>query len=455
MPSPKSSPVLRPLAVAAYQRHPHHHRHSHPHHHPHWRRRKRTFGKDQVWMALGALGAGLFWTIAVLFFSLHLEHSIPAPETTSTRTTSKWKEPPHWLRPALPEDMTAEGMESLPRHELQLWPDDHGIPSNNNNLLQFLVSCRTLQDCRSKTSFSDPTTTATTTRVLLIRPPGVFGSIMEDFVRTMIQNLNEDPMQQRRHRKEQPQIRLEVYRSPPPLSVLLREKKPNTEQIKLVRVVTLPTLVEAMDVALTAAAILQQQSENSKKDIGHGRTNVPWSWSDDIQYSVRQLVQWQGQINSLVTQFDIPTLLLTLQSTIMIPQKNEGRLTDFLRSSSSMMRMPQPPTVPRDALAQRALDRIDACTQFLQTLLLLEDHNSKSSHGSNHKDDDPNLVVQQWIDQEIQKLSSSSYSSSSKTSIPPPPPAPMENQNGLVQLVHALLYKSDEEICSTYPQFCE
>ncbi|KAL7580957.1 hypothetical protein ACA910_005772 [Epithemia clementina (nom. ined.)] len=485
-------------------------------------RRKQSLEKkkETALMALIALGAGFLWTMAILFFSLRLDHSssslndnydhvFPTTSLSSSSSSSmsssssdarqrKLLRPTSFSFSSTTATFTTNPLANLPMSEYQLWPDDD--PSGNRALVKFLAECasppclqhyyhhqkkRAQYSLRNQQQPPTHRRHRTTTRVLLIRPPGVFGSVMEEFVSVLIQSLNQQYQQQQQQQQQLEEsnaadddenplllLNLEVHRYPPSRLDILPDDDNDNDDIRIIRVVTFPILLEAMDLALT---VMATEASPGQPLWGSTTTQTAIPTWTDVEQIVRLLVQWQGQINNIVKlspndnhhgQQDeesnsnekedlIPTFLLSLQSTMLIPQKNEDRLTRFLMPTASSRKTrglfhnnnnPQQqdwttPVVPRDALAQRVLQRVDQTTQVLSQIL--------STTTKRVEEAPPMAMVQEWIEQEMQQISSMGSSATI-----PNHHHDNNKYSPIVQQVHALLQWPDEQLCETFPKLC-
>mmetsp|Transcript_11376 Transcript_11376/g.21722 ORF Transcript_11376/g.21722 Transcript_11376/m.21722 type:complete len:342 (+) Transcript_11376:80-1105(+) len=287
------------------------------------RKRKRTQPSRQqislfkLLVSVMVLLTGLAWTIGLLWFSLSMNMQ---EQKESTQTE-----------------------ESPPPPFLNLWPDDKSA----TDLQPMLMDCPScLNVAKSRRGKTDKTA-----RLLILRPPGKFGDVMAEFVQTYLQ-----------------ESEMEVVSSTAPLSAPFPD---DGEYDAVIHVVTLPLLLEAFDVLLTAA-------EPTKALLT----------ADDVLAVVQHLIKWHCRISNRLHR--TRSIVLTLDPTMSFPLRSEKKM-QFLYNQTDI-------PLERDDFAKKILEHIDAGTDFWKTLL---------AKGSSLRSKDSNLpqrvntLIQESMQDEI------------------------------------------------------
>ena len=258
------------------------------------RKRKRAAPNRQqvsafkVLLAVMVLLTGLAWTIGLLWFSLSMSIT---NENSSQENESK------------------SGEENKPPPLIvNLWPSDESA----SDLEALLVDCH---GCAAKHAMENQQQ-----RVLIVRPPGEFGDIMSEFVFKYLDGSE-----------------MKIVAS----TAALNDPFPEEYDV-IIHVATLPLLLEAFDVLLTAA-------EPTKALLT----------ADDVLAVVQHLVKWHCRVASQAR--NSRSFVLTLDPTISYPLSSEKVLEELYNQT----KIP----IPRDELALKTMNHIDAGTAFWKTLL--------------------------------------------------------------------------------------
>jgi hypothetical protein len=201
-------------------------------------RRKTTISGTKVVIGIAIILVGILWTIGVAIFSFTLT------DRSEKKGTS--------LFPDFPVGGTT------------LWPDD-----KTNQYFK-----ASLRDCESDAGKCKERIKAGSSqkRIAILRPPGVFGRSMENFVTQVVEN----------HSTEKVDISL--------LSTSHIESEHT--YTKVVRVATLPLLLEAIDLALLTVDGDYTADQIKRKDI----LGV-----------VRQLVRWHCHLSQVASDSALTT----------------------------------------------------------------------------------------------------------------------------------------------------
>ena len=357
----------------------------------HRRRRRRRqdviIPGPRIFVALAALCVGVLWTVMVLFFSMNMEHAnignpSSALEQQQQQTLLRQKNSP----------------EDAPFPHLQLWPDD----LLHKDFLQSLTHCSG-EDCTKNTSSQQSTKSLL---IILLRPHGHFGQIMEELLETLVQELKSENVES--------ELFLKSFWQIPDVSTI-QQLHDEHDEIKLIHCISSPLLLEAVDLALTVSE--------------HDHNYLMNSWKD-IEAISRMLVHWHSSVNPIADR--MPSLLVTLQAALTLPQRTDERVANFLVGehfkrdeaslTASMMKI-------RDKLSQRALDRIDRCTRAIQSLVPSSLRQNSALHSF------------------MKEMTASEISRNNEAAL-------AKDIYGVIRQVHMLLNQSDEQVCMAFPQFC-
>ena len=255
------------------------------------RKRKRTQPSRQqvsvvkLLVSVMVLLTGLAWTIGLLWFSLSMN---------------------------MQEHKVSTDTEVPPPLYLNLWPDDKSA-SDLQPLLMECPGCDVAKSLRDRTDKPE--------RVLIVRPPGSFGLILSEFVETYLEGSE-----------------MEVVSSTAPLSAPF----PDDDYDAVIHVVTLPLLLEAFDVLLTAA-------EPTKALLT----------ADDVLAVVQHLIKWHCRVANHLHR--TRSVVLTLDPTMSFPLRSEKKL-EFLYNQTDI-------PLERDEFAKKMMEHIDEGTAFWKALL--------------------------------------------------------------------------------------
>lgn len=225
------------------------------------------------------------------------------------------------------EDSSSE--ESYPGAFIDLWPDDRNTESYRNSLLNCVPGFDykdDLHDCRVRMPENG------TAMVALARPPGLLGDIFEECMKKVLKLTAAQP------------------------STFPIQFVPTTEVIgpdhgysMIIRMATLPVLLEAADIALGL-------NETGKADLSG------FSLADLVDI-IRYTLRWQCHITERVQ--DTALLTITLDRMIGYPTSTAKKLQIFLGmkpedSKKSRLSLKQQPLV--------VMDRINTGSAFISTL---------------------------------------------------------------------------------------
>ena len=257
------------------------------------RKRKRSAAPSRqqvsafkVLIAVMVLVLGLAWTIGLLWFSLTMNMK-DNKSASASQDNNNADQPPPFI--------------------VKLWPSD----SSASELDALLTDCPA---CAPKRG--DPPA-----RVLIVRPPGQFGDIMTEFVQKYLE-----------------ESATEISSSAAPLNDAFPE-----EYDVLIHIATLPLLLEAFDVLLTAA-------EPTKALLT----------ADDVLAVVQHLVKWHCRVAAHASQ--TKSSVLTLDPTISYPLLSENILQHLYNNTQQV-------PIPRDEFARKTMVHIDEGTSFWTSLL--------------------------------------------------------------------------------------
>jgi hypothetical protein len=223
-----------------------------------------------------------------------------------------------------------------------LWPDDKTNP-------YFKAS---LRDCESDAVKCKERIQAGSSqqRIAILRPPGVFGRSMEKFVMQAVEN----------HSKENVDM----------LVIPTSHIESEHTYTKVVRVATLPLLLEAIDLAL-----LTVDEDYTADQINR----------EDILGVVRQLVGWHCHLSQVASDTALTTI--TFGRAMSLPTRTAKALTSFLSFAETDDAREE---VDMEASAEQFVLRIDQCTTLASKF--------KDSEESARKlDDDVDRVIQEEL----------------------------------------------------------
>ena len=423
------------------------------HNTPNRRRRRRTAGRQQqqqkqkvVW-GLVAVGAGMFWTAAILVLSLQLQNveEETTPLLLEQRNLEFQSKPVPQIQhpgrnnrnqPQQPQQEQAWIMDAAPPGRAwQLWPDD--AAAGAQDMVEVLTPTKNHVAASS---------TTTTTQVILICPPGVLGHVLHDFVMELVTHISSH---------EGALWNVHVAFTPDDISHIMgtishhprATTTTSMTNVKVIHTISLPVLLEAVDVALVAQDETHvPPPQGTAQHNDHPATVPPPPTWKDLELMVQQMVQWHVDMHQQYSEAStvtnpLPTLLLTLQSTLMIPQKNEGRLLHFLLDHPDQAtQWSNTLVIPRDDLAHQVLDRVDQATSLWQRSLASERDQQqqqqqpfRSSHSwwwswwwqpgdppTDSIPDNPLESEQAWIAQQLERASSTRSATTTTSSTTSP-----------------------------------
>lgn len=273
-------------------------------------RQKTTISGTKLVIGIAIILVGILWTIGVALFSFTLTDRSEKKET------------------ALFPDFPVGGA--------TLWPDDKTGP-------HFKAS---LRDCESGAVKCKERIEAGSSqrRIAILRPPGVFGRSMVKFVAQVVEN----------HAIEKVDTLLI------PTSHIELEHT----YTKIVRVATLPLLVEAIDLAL-----LTVDGDYTADQINR----------EDILGVVRQLVGWHCHISQVASDTALTTL--TFGRAMSLSIRTAKALASFLSFAETDDVKEE---VDMEDSAQQLMLRIDQCTAL-------------ASKFKDRLDDDVDRVIQEEL----------------------------------------------------------
>lgn len=282
---------------------------------------------------------GIVWvSVATLFGRL---------ESSSTSSTGS----AIWLDESVTSLRTLSLQDVLSHQQLlvDLWPDDETNPQLGESLTTCLPD-GTDRPCRTRQNPNDPGPQT----IGILRPPGLLGFVMEDFVKMQLNQSSVVVIDGR-----------EI-----PSDVVMGTSHINLSQHpfdKIIRTATLPILLEAIDLALST--ITEEYSVDGKRYV--------WLSIQDVLGVVRLLVQWQCRLSSLTSHTAL--LTVSLRSTFAHPSVvgdevkkfvNLGKYTEMEQADLEHQQRVEEKKHPHikgseplvDGLAGQIVQRIDTCT---------------------------------------------------------------------------------------------
>jgi hypothetical protein len=197
--------------------------------------------------------------------------------------------------------------------------------------------------------------------VTILRPPGVFGSIIEGFVRQCI-NKNIDDEAER--------IDFAIHATsriihPPPFK-RWSETKTHPEHY-YIHAMTLPVLLEAIDLVMMTL--------DDKRPVLLQSGGVQLTWQDFMD-SVKLLVRWHCRASNLAKTLELHddsnyVMTMTLQSTLEHPLKAEIELLDFLGVTPVDFDRPlsyYPTLLDRTNFTHAAWNRVHQATMLVRAM---------------------------------------------------------------------------------------
>lgn len=217
------------------------------------------------------------------------------------------------------DNTIVEDDKDYPDFFVDLWPDDR-LVSFHNTLLNCIPEYEDdPKKCQVKLRKSKNDTATNNNdklvqRIAVASPPGKLGEIFVEFV-TRVVNLHKT--------RNPPEYEIELVPTTHVIPV-----SNNNEYSKIVRLATLPILLQATDLAMTAkAAILAEQKPQSTTTIIQPDISI-----HDLMDITRQLIHWQCHQSQLVLDPDHSTALLTitLDRMMAFPSITTRKLQKFL-----------------------------------------------------------------------------------------------------------------------------
>jgi hypothetical protein len=279
-------------------------------------RQKTTISGTKLVIGVAIILVGILWTVGVALFSF----------TLNDRSEKKGT-------PIFPD---------LPVGGAALWPDER-------TNLDFKAS---LRDCESDVVKCKERIQAGSSqqRIAILRPPGVFGRSMENFVTQAVAN----------HAIEKVDILLI------PTSHIELEHT----YTKVVRVATLPLLLEAIDLAL-----LTVDADYTADQISR----------EDILEVVRQLVGWHCHLSQVASDTALTTL--TFGRGMSLPTRTAKALTSFFSFAETDDVKEE---IDMEDSAEQIVRRIDQCTKLASKI-------NDSEKSARKLDDDVDRVIQEEL----------------------------------------------------------
>jgi hypothetical protein len=278
-------------------------------------RRNTTISGTNLVIGIAIILAGILWTIGVALFSFTL-----TDRSVETFTT---------LFPDFPVGDTT------------LWPDD----KKNQNFKASLRDCESnAVKCKERIEAG-----SSQQRIAILRPPGVFGRSMENFVTQVVDN----------HSTE----KLDIF--------LLSTSHIESEHTytKVVRVVTLPLLLEAIDLAL-----LTVDGDYTADQINR----------EDIFGVVRQLIRWHCHLSQVASDTALTTL--TFGRAMSLPTRAGKALASFLSFADT----DEEEEADMEDNVKQVMLRIDQCATLASKLI-------DSVESARDLDDDVDRVIQEEL----------------------------------------------------------
>jgi hypothetical protein len=335
------------------------------------KQRKARFAGPWMVAAIAVLAVLLLWAIGALLFAV-----------VSSSQSNKHPAP---------------AIVPFPRKPLDLWPDDSSLQSQRL-LESFYSSCvPTALDDNDKCPV--PPSTASTKTVTIIRSPGVFGKLLESFVRQFIQ-------------LHAPHIPVILASQHHPLKSL------SSGTTYLIRPAVLPPILEALDL------ILETRNVDDTTLVGVEGTQTIIT-VEEILEVVRLVVQWHCRISVVYERS--PRWTLTLDHTMAYPKVTEESLAEFLGLEQEIK-----PDVNVSPLAEQTLQRIHDVSVWAERL--------------------PNLtteILQQALEEMLQNDNNSCLSDPPDRVLVQP-----QLQTRVTDLVGAFLWNTPVQtvVCERYPK---
>jgi hypothetical protein len=318
------------------------------------RRRHHSMGQEpsvatpKVLAALAALVLGILWTVGVLFFSLTV---VTVPDGSIGRRGQE-----------------RQSLDKIPN--INLWPDDEA----NRILNEHLADCLPQKCTLKSSSLSLPQKQQKQQPILItiLRPPGVFGSVLERFTREFVQNSKFD-----KNGGTGRSVVVQAKSQSPPdaaaaaaaaltdettdSTTVRKMKQQHPPQEYFVHCVTVPLLLQAADLALLTVS----DSE------GFPQERITWN---DLLDVIVLLVRWHCRISTHVSRTKSHYVLkLGLAPTLSHPTKSEYDLAHLLDinlndyASGSAGGHPSW-MVDRGELSVLVLKRVDQATALLRQM---------------------------------------------------------------------------------------
>jgi hypothetical protein len=242
----------------------------------------------------------------------------------------------------------------FPETALDLWPRQYRSSSDNNavhgggddNNFDVVTEQQQLQrvalrNCLPSDSvYCHERWIGTTQHVAIVRPPGVLGGILEDFVLNYIEA----------SRTEDMDMVVKVHSA---VSVVH-----DYTLTQIVRPTVLPILFHAMDLILET--LDDDDDEYTIVDVT----------VRDVESVVRLLTRWHCHLSTVLTDTHSPlataTWSVSLADAMAYPQKTQQHLAHFLGLHHNHQ---DDVTVNMNGAAESVLNRLDECTLQLQQLL--------------------------------------------------------------------------------------
>lgn len=222
----------------------------------------------------------------------------------------------------------------FPTDYIDIWPD-HQSELLQSSVLQNHCTPNLYDGCVARKSINN----SQETHVILLRSPGVFGRLLDDFFSAFVKTLGDGGKN------------IHTTHSVIPDESHIHNDKISKGTRVLIRLAVLPPALEAMDLAITLS------NNNVNTSSLHFSEN-------DLTEALRLWTAWHCNISAVAQgtnkeNVDIPLLTVPLDQLLAYPMKAEKQLADFLG-------IDLPPEekrkhVPMERRISRALNRIDDC----------------------------------------------------------------------------------------------
>jgi hypothetical protein len=258
----------------------------------------------------------------------------------------------------------------LPHDDIDLWLDSTNEqlsiePSVESILRQYMLqNCLPNDNLECSSGVNSnipklPTTTTATERIGIVRPPGLLGHILEDYIVQYIQHTGTGS-----HATDDD---TDIDIDDIDRIVIAQPNRNSNHEVdwmtytKLIRPIVMPILLEALDL------IIQTTGNDYPME------NVTMN---DVMRVLRILMQWQCYIAQMATtatsnhyHYHRPTLTISLHRFMTYPQEVNDNIIEFLQlQHPNVQRFKTIQKQNMDVYAEIIFHRIDTCTMLLNRI---------------------------------------------------------------------------------------